>query len=481
MSGHIAKIIIEKGSVNAVRGEQSVELSNGEAVYLNEELHLSKDGLAVIAFNNGKEVYLNNAHLDFTCDFESLVLKDVLNAQDQSIEDTLLAMEQMEYMNTAFGLDSSLFSSFTAYMELYSIFTATQAGGFEAGYEAYSNIDDKSAINEVLVSYLSDNINYESLMSDLAIDSANKAAVTNAVEQDIGNVLEGLNNISSSYDQGILTAGDLIQETQDILNNSSFIEEYSDSVGTYTDSIIDTVQGSVSAAIEYTGDFAKDGLVFLSTTIVEQIGSLLEEDPLNPDVEVDLSDPLAGVAELTSVGDPILFDALSDTTEGADFIKAGDGYDKAELLAGNDKLIIGDANDSLVQFNATEIDAGKGDDVVQFGSNWDKVDFGEGDDILVLDDSLDFSALDTIVSNLEYIYLKAEASLENLSSQDLLDITDEDHILNIIGEDGATFTVSDDWLSLDHEVGENNITYHAQVQNTDLTLIVQNELMIDAS
>ena len=118
-------------------------------------------------------------------------------------------------------------------------------------------------------------------------------------------------------------------------------------------------------------------------------------------------------------------DSLTGSS-GTDILKGGDGDDTLDGGAGADVVIGGHGADTLV-FDAM--------DTVIDGGN------GGGDDTLILetDESIDFGVItDDPVKNIEEIDLTVNGNhdLINLSAQDVLDMTDGDNELYILGDNG---------------------------------------------
>lgn len=140
--------------------------------------------------------------------------------------------------------------------------------------------------------------------------------------------------------------------------------------------------------------------------------------------------------------------------------KWGPGYDD-DRWGGYDNIDGGDGNDIIYgQEGNDDIDAGAGDDIIDGGSGNDTIDAGSGNDVvdggtgfdtLIVDNdtTLDFGN----VSNIERIELNEDSVDQTLtlSLNDVMNMTDEDHVLQITGEAGDSVSLtgvdSGEWIN----------------------------------
>ncbi|MCG7978895.1 MAG: retention module-containing protein [Candidatus Thiodiazotropha endolucinida] len=100
------------------------------------------------------------------------------------------------------------------------------------------------------------------------------------------------------------------------------------------------------------------------------------------------------------------------------------------------------------------------DDRILFDATSALIDGGDGNDTLLVpgNDDLDFSNVNTI-RNMEQIDLTAgDHAITNLSAADVVDMTDEDNLLKILGDSSDSVELSSDW----HETG-NSHTHNGHV------------------
>ncbi len=116
---------------------------------------------------------------------------------------------------------------------------------------------------------------------------------------------------------------------------------------------------------------------------------------------------------------------------------------------GNDTLVGGTGADTLMGgVGSDTLNGGDGNDILVFDSADSLINGGTGTDTLVLlaNTNIDFSALNTLnnpVDNVEIIDLSVNGShqLTNLSFQDVIDMTDSNKTLTIMGDSSDTVTV----------------------------------------
>ena len=134
-----------------------------------------------------------------------------------------------------------------------------------------------------------------------------------------------------------------------------------------------------------------------------------------------------------------------------------------------------------------EIETGDGDDTHTFTSE-DNIDMEDGHDVLELssDSGIDF---DTIIEdqlvNLEAIDMSktaGEHSIEHIEVRDILDITDDDNTLTILGDSEDTVTLEEGWTKTGTEVDVNNHNYdvyEGSVGDEDVILKIDDNINLD--
>ena len=158
-------------------------------------------------------------------------------------------------------------------------------------------------------------------------------------------------------------------------------------------------------------------------------------------------------------------DSLTGSS-GTDILKGGDGDDTLDGGAGDDVVIGGHGADTLVYDQ---------DDTVIDGGN------GGGNDALVFNtgESIDFdSVTDNPVKNMEEIDLRenGEHTLSNLAPQDVLDMTDGDNELYVLGDSGDNVSLIGGW---DASVTEGEyVTYSATIGAESVTLHIDDQISI---
>ncbi|WP_419771265.1 MAG: cadherin domain-containing protein [Candidatus Marinarcus sp.] len=114
-----------------------------------------------------------------------------------------------------------------------------------------------------------------------------------------------------------------------------------------------------------------------------------------------------------------------------------------------------DANEHIDgKAGADIIHAGAGDDKIVFDENDVSIDGGEGEDTLLLQgDTIDFTNINTTITNIEAIDLSNNAyDYITLDAQSIEDMTDDDNILRIFGDDNGSNT---DHVILEGGLSEN--------------------------
>ncbi|MFH0709591.1 MAG: Ig-like domain-containing protein, partial [Pseudomonadota bacterium] len=162
----------------------------------------------------------------------------------------------------------------------------------------------------------------------------------------------------------------------------------------------------------------------------------------------DGNDALYGGADADSLsGDA--GDDLLDGGTGDDIVKGGIGNDALYGGAGNDRLEGDSGNDILNGgAGADVLMGGDGEDILTFDASDTLIDGGKGFDTLLMPfgGNIDFNLLNTAnntIKNMEVIDLSANGShsLTNISLQDVIDMTDGNKDLYILGDVGDTVTV----------------------------------------
>ena len=168
-----------------------------------------------------------------------------------------------------------------------------------------------------------------------------------------------------------------------------------------------------------------------------------------------------------------------------DTIFGGEGNDIIYGQEGDDVIHGGDDNDYLDGGSgADELYGDDGDDVLIYDSADTVVDGGAGIDILRLEngDDIDFNLLvPNPIDNIEVIDLDNDIdanSLSNLSAQDVLDMTDSDNELFIIGDNGDSVSGSGSWNAQGSQSigGVNYDVYTGTSNSQTVTLYVQDTI-----
>lgn len=191
-------------------------------------------------------------------------------------------------------------------------------------------------------------------------------------------------------------------------------------------------------------DVPADGRVTFGSDTDPTSWSMMLSDPLDPDSSI--------VASLTSTEDGAASAMTAVGVYGDNDIVGGDGNDILIGGDGDDTLSGGEGNDILVSdIHTTSADSIAGD------TQTDAIDGGEGTDTLVLTEgsSIDFSIVESSnnpVTGIEVIdlSLNGDHQLQNISHQDIIDMTGGGNILTILG-DSAADTVSVDGTTMQYD------------------------------
>ena len=165
--------------------------------------------------------------------------------------------------------------------------------------------------------------------------------------------------------------------------------------------------------------------------------------------------------------------------------------------AGNDTLSVADDIEDDAQ-----IDMGSGDDTIHLEDTVNdaeirddaQIDFGEGMDTLIIEDDIDMNfdnllldgSADNQINNLEVIDMQNDSGhndLENLDISDVLNMTDDDNILKILGDSGDEIGLTDDntaddnWIKSDDKVTEGDETFDVWTNN-DATVYIDEDITV---
>ncbi|MGP9493052.1 Calx-beta domain-containing protein [Psychrobacter sp. AOP7-B1-24] len=181
------------------------------------------------------------------------------------------------------------------------------------------------------------------------------------------------------------------------------------------------------------------------------------KDTLNGDAGDDTLTGNAGNDTITGGGgnDTIDGGAGNDTLNGGaddDTIDGGAGNDTINGGAGDDVINGGAGNDTIGGgVGADTIDGGAGDDTIVFDADDLVINGGDGSDTLLIDEagtSIDFSGFDSSVfESIETIDMLGNGaqSLTNLSTSDVLEITDSNNQLFVDGNNSDTVSLTSEF------------------------------------
>jgi hypothetical protein len=220
------------------------------------------------------------------------------------------------------------------------------------------------------------------------------------------------------------------------------------------------------------------------------IGIKSEHDGLQKfDIEVTSQEIEDGVIKDTSTPstDNLQINFVNDGVADLTGTEHGDvlyGHDSTETIqggAGNDIIYGGHQGNHIDGgAGADSIYGGDGDDTIVFDADDLIIDGGTGIDTLILnqDDGIDFSSLETEITNIEKIDLSAEGTnkLTNLSLEQIVSMTDENDSLTILGdsEDSVQLTDLEAWGEAT-VVELDGIEFNHFVQN-DVNLYIQTDV-----
>lgn len=294
-----------------------------------------------------------------------------------------------------------------------------------------------------------------------------------------GNVLTDPNTLISSSD-GWNAVDDKGSEGAilSILNGSSYVEVHN---ATTVDGLYGTLVINNDGSYIYTPDSDSVGQTETFSYMLTQ-----------PDGDSDTADLIIKIADGTYV-EPTPISGLEGTT--ADDIILGTSADETlNGNAGNDHLEGGDGDDTL--------NGGDGNDILIGGAGSDNLYGGASNDTLVIDSEdgiidggtdydtvmlsgnhhIDFSNLGTLqISNIEVLDLtNGDHTLNNISAEDILNITGESNTLLITGDSGDIVgLIGSDWTNGAPTV-INGVSY--DVYNgvgEDVTIQIQDGITVD--
>lgn len=216
-----------------------------------------------------------------------------------------------------------------------------------------------------------------------------------------------------------------------------------------------------------------------------------------PDGDSDTADLVIKIVDGTYVEPaPITGSGTITGTTGDDVMLGGDEDDTVNGLAGNDHLEGGNGDDTLY--------GGEGDDSLLGGEGSDALYGGSGNDALVIDSEdgivnggegydtvilsgnhhIDFSNLGNLqITNIEVLDLtNGDHTLNNISAQDIFNITGDSNTLLIAGDNGDTVgLIGSDWASGGQTDigGVNYDIYNGSVVGEDVTIQIQDGITVD--
>ncbi|MEW8505220.1 MAG: Ig-like domain-containing protein, partial [Candidatus Thiodiazotropha sp.] len=171
-----------------------------------------------------------------------------------------------------------------------------------------------------------------------------------------------------------------------------------------------------------------------------------------------------------------------------------DGSAVADVLRGSgaDEYIAGyEGNDTLIgRGGADLLDGGDGSDQLRGGSGNDTLIFDPADtllngnggfDTLIApdNDDLDFSSISSI-RNIERIDLTVgDHDILNLSVDDVLTMTDNDNLLEILGDNSDSVELTNDWHASGNTVTQNGHTFSEYLNADDsVTLLIEDQVNV---
>ncbi len=213
----------------------------------------------------------------------------------------------------------------------------------------------------------------------------------------------------------------------------------------------------------------------------------------------DTKDDLAPGDTITDTFSYSITDEDGDVSSATLTITIG-GYQSIDGSAIADILIGTAADEYLSGYEGNDILRGRGgDDVLDGGSGSDQLRGGGGNDTLIFDsadslingnagfdtliapdnDDLDFSSISNI-RNIERIDLTVgNHDILNLSVSDVLTMTDDDNLLEILGDTSDSVELTSDWHESGNTVTQNGHTF-TEYLNTDdsVTLLIEDQVNV---
>lgn len=170
------------------------------------------------------------------------------------------------------------------------------------------------------------------------------------------------------------------------------------------------------------------------------------------------------------------FDDNITGTQAINILRGGDGNDILNGLGGWDSLYGGQGENTL--------NGGAGNDTFIWNQNTafnDHIDGGDDYDTLTFDTDSTRSYFDLTnmdITNIEAIHLWRGTNSLTLSAADVIQVTDSDNFLNIIGNNDSILTISDSGWAIDSIIASNNSTPQFMFKNGAATITVNTDIEI---
>ncbi|WP_428623350.1 retention module-containing protein [Sedimenticola sp.] len=200
-------------------------------------------------------------------------------------------------------------------------------------------------------------------------------------------------------------------------------------------------------------------------------------------VDRDVKDTLLEGQTLNETFDYTITDQDGDSSAGTLTINIG-GYNSVDGTDAND-ILVGTNLDDYIDGNAgaDAISAGAGDDVLVYDSADTLIDGGVGTDTLLIpdNDGLDFSAVSSgTLQNIEQIDLTSGShTLSNLDVADVLDINGGNNLLEILGGDTDSVSLSSDWQATGNIVTQDGHMFAEYKDAGDtVTLLIEDHVNV---
>ncbi|MES9994162.1 MAG: Ig-like domain-containing protein [Candidatus Thiodiazotropha sp.] len=168
--------------------------------------------------------------------------------------------------------------------------------------------------------------------------------------------------------------------------------------------------------------------------------------------------------------------ALADVLRGSnadEYLAGYEGNDSLDGRGGDDLLDGGAGSDDL--------SGGRGNDTLIFDSADSSISGDAGFDTLIApdNDDLDFSSISSI-SNIERIDLTVgDHDILNLSVDDVLTMTDNDNLLEILGDNSDSVALTNDWHASGNTVTQNGHTFSEYLNADDsVTLLIEDQVNV---